>query len=51
MDVYDALTTDRSYHRAVALDQAIAELRRGASQGRFRADLIDTFLETLQSAA
>jgi putative two-component system response regulator len=46
VDVYDAMTTDRSYHQAVSHDQAISELRRGAALGRFRADLIDPFVET-----
>jgi putative two-component system response regulator len=47
VDVYDAMTTDRSYHRAVSRDLAVEELRRGTREGRFRADLVETFVETL----
>jgi putative two-component system response regulator len=47
VDVYDAMTTDRSYHTAVSHDQAIGELRRGSQQGRFRDELVETFAGTV----
>jgi putative two-component system response regulator len=46
VDVYDALTTDRSYHRAVPAEAALAELDRGVKRQYFRADLVEAFAET-----
>jgi len=46
VDVYDALTTDRSYHRAIPAEAALAELRRSVERGQFSADLVDVFAET-----
>jgi putative two-component system response regulator len=49
VDVYDALTTDRSYHRAIPAEAAMAELARGVERGLFRADLVDVFGESRRS--
>jgi putative two-component system response regulator len=45
VDVFDALTTERPYRKALPAEQAVAELRREVKSGWRRADLVDTFLE------
>ena len=45
VDVYDALTTDRSYRPAMTLDAACRELRAEASRGWHRRELVDRFFE------
>jgi putative two-component system response regulator len=44
VDVYDAMTTARSYKAAWTTDEAYAELRREAQRGWQREDLIETFI-------
>ena len=46
VDVYDALTTDRPYHRAIAPDAALAELRAGVERGFYRRDLVEALVAT-----
>jgi putative two-component system response regulator len=46
-DVYDALTSDRAYRKAMTSDQALQIMRREASVGMWDARLIDRFVETL----
>jgi putative two-component system response regulator len=43
-DVFDALTHDRPYKPAWPLEEAVAEIRRGAGS-RFDPDVVDAFLE------
>lgn len=43
VDAYDAITTNRSYHKAEPPEAAIAELRRCADR-LFRSDLVETFV-------
>jgi putative two-component system response regulator len=47
-DVFDALTTDRVYRKALALDDAIAIMRDGRGS-HFDADLLDLFLDSLDT--
>jgi putative two-component system response regulator len=42
-DVFDALTSDRVYHHALALPEASAEMRTQAGR-QFDPDLLDLFL-------
>jgi len=44
VDVFDALTTDRPYRKALPRAVAVDELRREVDRGWRRADLVDTFL-------
>ncbi len=44
VDVYDALTIDRVYRRAMSPDAAFVELRREAERGWRRKDLVDEYL-------
>lgn len=46
VDAYDAMTTDRPYHKALTREQAIAELIRGKGT-QFRPDVVDAFLQIL----
>ena len=46
-DSFDAMTSERSYRRAMPLEQAIAELRRGRGS-QWDADYIDTFIGLLE---
>ena len=46
VDVYDAITTDRSYHRAIPAEAALAELARGVERGQFSPDLVNVFAES-----
>lgn len=43
-DVYDALVSDRAHRRALAPDEAAAELRREAAAGRLDADAVERVL-------
>ena len=44
VDVFDALTTERPYRRALPVERAVAELRREVVCGWRHAELVDTFL-------
>ena len=44
VDVYDALTTARSYKRARSPREAFAELEAEARRGRMSPDLVATFV-------
>ncbi len=46
-DAYDALITDRPYHKAFATADALEEMRRGAQSGQFDPKLIDKFMEIM----
>ena len=48
VDVFDALTTDRSYHRAVSSEAAFAILREEVTRGWRSADLVDAFARSLK---
>jgi putative two-component system response regulator len=48
VDVFDALTTDRSYHRAVSPEAAFAILREEVTRGWRSADLVDAFARSLK---
>jgi len=41
VDIYDALTTDRPYRKALPPDQAIAKIREEAKRGWWDGSLID----------
>jgi putative two-component system response regulator len=47
VDIYDALTTDRVYRKAMPSETAVHELRMEAEKGWRRRDLIDEFLALL----
>jgi putative nucleotidyltransferase with HDIG domain len=49
-DVYDALTSDRPYRRAMPLDAALAELRAQAGRG-LDGELVQVFVESMQDDA
>jgi HD-GYP domain-containing protein (c-di-GMP phosphodiesterase class II) len=42
-DVYDALTSDRAYRKALPLDKALEIMRQEASVGMWDVRVIDTF--------
>ena len=44
VDVYDAMTTDRPYRRALTASRGCEELDREAARGRHRADLVAAFI-------
>jgi putative two-component system response regulator len=48
-DTYDALTTDRPYRKAVSPDDAFKEMRRSASSGQLDPDLVEKFIEIMNS--
>src|SRR3954463_14614201 len=48
-DAFEAMTSDRVYRRALALEDAIAELRRHAGT-QFDLDVVETFVECLGRA-
>jgi putative two-component system response regulator len=48
VDVYDALTTTRSYRTALPPETAFAELRKEVALGWRRADLVEAFIELRQ---
>ena len=47
-DAYDSLTTDRPYRSAIAFDVAIGILRREATRGWRRADLVEAFAQLMK---
>ncbi len=47
VDVYEALTTDRPYQRALSIDEAIGVLRRQMDQGWLRRDFVEAFVGSL----
>ena len=49
-DVYDALTSDRPYRRAMPVDAALAELRAQAGHG-LDGELVQVFVESMQHHA
>jgi putative two-component system response regulator len=51
VDVYDAMTTTRSYRKAVSGDDALAELDREVKRGWRRADLVEAFTAMRRGAA
>jgi putative two-component system response regulator len=51
VDVYDALTTERPYQRALTPEEAFAELRDEVARGWRRADLVEAFIETVHAPA
>jgi putative two-component system response regulator len=46
VDVFDAMTTTRSYRAALAPEAALAELEHEVERGWRRKDLVDVFTET-----
>jgi putative nucleotidyltransferase with HDIG domain len=48
VDAFDAMTTDRPYRRALAVDEAVAELRREAGK-QFDPAVVETFLSVLDT--
>lgn len=50
VDVFDALTTERPYRRALPVERAVAELRREVACGWRHAELVDTFLDQVGRA-
>lgn len=46
VDVYDALTTDRPYRKAMTPEAAMEELGRGVAAGLYRGDLVDALAAT-----
>jgi diguanylate cyclase (GGDEF)-like protein len=46
-DAFDAMTTDRSYRKALSVDEAIKELERNRG-GQFDPAIVDAFLEVLR---
>jgi putative two-component system response regulator len=49
-DVYDALTSDRAYRKALAQEKALEIMRQEASVGMWDARIIDTFAESVLKA-
>ena len=45
VDVYDALTSDRPYRRALPHDAAVRELRAGVRAGQYNARFVEAFLD------
>jgi putative two-component system response regulator len=45
-DAWDAMTTDRPYHRALTVQEALAEVRSGRG-AQFAPEVVDAFLATL----
>jgi putative two-component system response regulator len=50
VDVYTALTSDRPYRKAVSHAEAIASLRGQVHQGWLNGDLVERFVECLQTS-
>ena len=50
VDVYDALTSKRSYRPAWPMEDAIRYLHQEVEKGRFHAEHVETFLDTLKSS-
>jgi putative two-component system response regulator len=51
VDVFDALTTERPYRRALPVERAVAELQREVRSGWRHADLVATFLDQVAHVA
>jgi putative nucleotidyltransferase with HDIG domain len=49
-DAWDAMTTDRPYHRALSVQEALAEVRAGRGT-QFAPAVVDAFLATLKQGA
>ena len=49
-DAYEAMTADRVYRKAIGVEAAREELRRGAGS-QFDADVVAAFLEVLEGPA
>jgi putative two-component system response regulator len=49
VDVYDALTTDRPYRRALTPEAAMTEIESEARRGLHRADLVSQFADLCRS--
>jgi putative nucleotidyltransferase with HDIG domain len=49
-DAWDAMTTDRPYHRALTVQEALAEVRSGRG-AQFAPAVVDAFLATLMRGA
>jgi HD-GYP domain-containing protein (c-di-GMP phosphodiesterase class II) len=47
-DIYDALTSDRAYRRALPRQQALKIMREEASMGMWDSSLIDKFSDMLE---
>jgi putative two-component system response regulator len=50
VDVYDAMTTERPYKRAIAAGAAFAQLREEAARGWRDARLVDAFIGAMEGA-
>ena len=50
VDVYDALTSARSYRPAWPMEDAIRYLHQEVEKGRFHKEHVETFLETLKTS-
>ena len=48
-DAWDAMTTDRPYHRALSLDEAVDEIRGGRGS-QFAPRVVDAFFAALARA-
>ena len=46
-DTYDALTTDRPYHKALDAGDALKELKQSADSGQLDPSLVDKFIEIM----
>ena len=49
-DAYNAMTTDRSYRKALPLEEAVAELRR-SSGTQFHPDVVEALIATVERSA
>ena len=49
-DVFDALTSDRAYRRALSHEKTLEIMRQEASVGMWDARLIDTFADVVSKA-
>jgi putative two-component system response regulator len=49
VDTYDAITTKRPYREARSTDEAIAELRADVNRGTLSRDLVQAFIDALES--
>jgi diguanylate cyclase (GGDEF)-like protein/PAS domain S-box-containing protein len=47
-ETYEAMTSDRPYHKAISHEEAVAELRRRA-RTKFDPDLVSKFIEVLEN--
>jgi putative two-component system response regulator len=48
VDVYDALTSDRPYRRALAHCDAVRELQAGVSAGQYNQQFVEAFLDIMR---